>query len=429
MTKNYEDLYNKLKLEYESSKKDNDEICKEYESTIEMLSDSIKEIKKEKEILLQKLSKQEQEQKNLKKEKDSLMNKNKDKIIDIQNLHKQNDRLSEEIQILKVEKNLFDSKIVSLENLIEHLQNKIREFEVLSDDLENQLESALEENITLQTEYETFKQKSGEVLIRKDDEIRDIKNDLINKEKYIQKLQRGNNALLVKNIRNNIKECQSKEEKRRFTILPGSGGLMSSNLLAFQKTLESNNCLNIDGPNEKTNKINQEIPINDNIMKLNNKLKARKTVIIPRLGAFVNLVQKKEKLRKSIVGITNPIKTDNNILSRNNNSHKSLVSNNSFKTLTNKLDDVDEKSDEFSSSEKEFKSLKICKEENFDFISIGKNNKNIENGGNTKFNFCGNELAIIDDLQNILGRVRKRKDKLMNQRTKYIEMRKKLMKN
>ena len=128
-----------------------------------MLSDSIKEIKKEKEILLQKLSKQEQEQKNLKKEKDSLMNKNKDKIIDIQNLHKQNDRLSEEIQILKVEKNLFDSKIVSLENLIEHLQNKIREFEVLSDDLENQLESALEENITLQTEYETFKQKSGEV--------------------------------------------------------------------------------------------------------------------------------------------------------------------------------------------------------------------------------------------------------------------------
>ena len=88
---------------------------------------------------------------------------------------------------MKEEKALFDTKIVSLENDNEHFQNKIREYEALTEDLENQLESALEENITLQTEFETYKQTIGEQLLRKDDEIRDIKNDLLNKDKFIQK--------------------------------------------------------------------------------------------------------------------------------------------------------------------------------------------------------------------------------------------------
>ena len=70
MSLNFEELYNKLKEEYESSKKYNDELCKEYESTIEMLSDSVESFKKEKEILELKLLKLEQDQKNFKKEKE-----------------------------------------------------------------------------------------------------------------------------------------------------------------------------------------------------------------------------------------------------------------------------------------------------------------------------------------------------------------------
>ena len=190
MSENFEELYNKLKQEFESSKKDNDEICKEYESTIEMLSESVENIKREKLVLEQKLSKLEQDQKKFDKEKESLMNKNKDKILDIQNLNKQNDKLTNEINKLKEEKALFDSKIVNLENDNEHLQNKMREYEALADDLENQLETALEENITLQTEFETYKQTVGDEIIRKDEELRDIKNDLLNKEKYIQKLKK-----------------------------------------------------------------------------------------------------------------------------------------------------------------------------------------------------------------------------------------------
>ena len=40
-TENYESLYNNLKEEYEQSKKDNDELFKEYESTIQLLTDSV----------------------------------------------------------------------------------------------------------------------------------------------------------------------------------------------------------------------------------------------------------------------------------------------------------------------------------------------------------------------------------------------------
>ena len=49
--KNYESLYNNLKAEYDQSKKDNDELFKEYESTIQLLTDSVESFKKEKKNL------------------------------------------------------------------------------------------------------------------------------------------------------------------------------------------------------------------------------------------------------------------------------------------------------------------------------------------------------------------------------------------
>jgi len=61
MSQNFEELYNKLKQEFDQSKKDNDEICKEYESTIDMLSESVESFKKEKQSLEQKISKYDQD--------------------------------------------------------------------------------------------------------------------------------------------------------------------------------------------------------------------------------------------------------------------------------------------------------------------------------------------------------------------------------
>ena len=138
-TTDFESLYNNLKEEYDQSKKDNDEICKEYESTIQLLTDSVESIKKEKKDLQLKLSKIENDQKNFKREKENLIKKNKDKMIDIQCLNEQNDKLNELIKKLKEEKTLFDTKIVTMENDIDHYQNKIREYEDFIDELKIQI--------------------------------------------------------------------------------------------------------------------------------------------------------------------------------------------------------------------------------------------------------------------------------------------------
>ena len=415
MSQNFEELYNKLKEEFESSKKDNDELCKEYESTIEMLSESVESFKKEKEILEKKLSKLEQEQKNFKKEKESLMNKNKDKIADIQSLNKQNDRLSNEVKKLREEKKLFDSKIVTLENDNEHFQNKIREYEALAEDLENQLESALEENITLQTEYETFKQTTGDQLIRKDEEIRDIKNDLINKDKFIQKLQRGNNALLVKNIQNNFKEGGNFQERRRFTLLPGAGGGGGNNsLLTFQKMLAAKGLLgNIE--DNYVRKQSDAVKIREtktikNGNNINNKYKARNSLFTPGLGALAKLVNKKEEISKRLRNNNDSGKKEAQLSDNaREKSNQSLQSSNSVfsdkKIAAEKIDEKSEKS-EISGTEKEFTNLKICQEKNFDYI--GSNNIN----GSAQFRILGKEKEILDNMGKILERIKKRKEKL-----------------
>ncbi len=74
-SENYEELYNKLKEDFEQNLKDNEEICKEYETTIQMLTDSAETLKMQKEELEQKLSKIESDQKSFKKEKESLISK------------------------------------------------------------------------------------------------------------------------------------------------------------------------------------------------------------------------------------------------------------------------------------------------------------------------------------------------------------------
>ena len=192
---NFEELYNSLKSEYDQALIENDEICKEYESTIELLKDTLKKT-------------------NIEKEK--LQIKNKEKLDDIQDLTKLNDKLNEDIKKAKEEKKLKESKIVFLENDNEHYQSKIRQFEAIVDDLNAQLESTLEENITLQTEFEIYKQMTSEELMRKDEELQDCRSDIVNKEKIIQQL---NTKKIMKKLEQKMKMAQNSLKKyhRKFS--------------------------------------------------------------------------------------------------------------------------------------------------------------------------------------------------------------------
>ena len=87
MSKDYQKLYDELKAEYDQAQKDNDEICKEYETTIQMLTESVNNYQKDKDSFQSRISQLESDIKKYEKEKESLTNKNKDKIIDIQNLN------------------------------------------------------------------------------------------------------------------------------------------------------------------------------------------------------------------------------------------------------------------------------------------------------------------------------------------------------
>ena len=411
MSQNFEELYNKLKEEYELSKKDNDEICKEYEATIDMLSESVESFKKEKASLEQKISKYDQEFKTIKKEKESLFDKNKEKNSDIQNLNKQNDRLSNEVKRLNEEKALFDSKIVSLENDNEHFQNKIREYEALAEDLENQLESALEENITLQTEFETFKQTTGEQLIRKDDEIRDIKNDLLNKDKFIQRLQtRANNGILLKNVQKSFMETKT-NERRRLTLFPGMKG-EENDLIKFQKNFNNKN-VKFDFGREKQKSVHVKSS------PYNSENKARGSAFMSGLGSLTRLINKKEEMSKSNKVLDTKKKENIYVSQKNKDGNKNLNTQNSFLTdktsRTLQIDEISETSEKEEKKESKEFMWTISQENQIEY-----KNKNINKDSIIKVDTQLNNKykmekgVIIEDLQKILESIRKRKEKLVN---------------
>ena len=412
MSQNFEELYTKLKEEFELSKKDNDEICKEYESTIEMLTESVESFKKEKISLEQKLSKYEIDFKNIKKEKESLSSKNKDKISDIQNLTKQNDRLTNEVKRLKEEKALFDSKIVSLENDNEHCQNKIREYEALAEDLEKQLESALEENITLQTEFETYKQTTGEQLIRKEDEIRDIKNDLLNKDKFIKRFKaREKFGNIMERIHKDIVDNKTKE-KRRFTVFQGLTK-EENDLMKLQK---NNNKGNLFYNSSSENIKNNNSSNNNKINSVQTDNKSRNSMFMSGFGSLSRLNNKKEELNKNIN------KNSNNLQKKENNYNNNKILQKNFftdkKQMSQQIDEISESSDKEEIKEnKTIKkiNLEISKESQVEYKNnnVNKNNKEnelIKLSDKTKIE----KGIIIDDLQKMLDRIRKRKEKLVN---------------
>jgi hypothetical protein len=189
-SKNFEFLYFNLKEEYAQMQKDNDEICKEYESTIQMLTDSIKELQNQRTSLTKKLSQVE-------KEKEKLQDKNREKIIDIQDLNKKNQKLLKEILSIKDKNKEKEHQIVILENDTEHYLKLIRQNDAIIEELNYKLEEALEDNVTIQTEFELYKQMMGEKLLRKSDELKEIKSDMFSKNLMIKKLKDNQNKKYI----------------------------------------------------------------------------------------------------------------------------------------------------------------------------------------------------------------------------------------
>ena len=443
MSTDYEEKYNSLKQEYDQSLAYNDEICKEYELTINTLTESIEKFKIEKANLEEQISKLEKEQKNYEKEKESLVSHNKEKLEDIQNLNKQIEKLKTENKKIKEEKNLIKDKIIALEINNDHCQNKLRQDDELIKDLNSQLESALEENITLQTEFELYKQKSEETLIRKDQEIKDFQNDIINKEKIIQRLnnKRTNNIkelrqkLLLpqdvykqyqRKLSNTICKDDKKEsdkikltEKSKKDNINKSISLLDKMVTPLTETNPQyppkfmeiyRNSLRENGENENSNQQNNNnnnnnsTPTNQDSIKEYDKLKKD-----------ININDSSLIQKKNSDFLDNE---KNNILL----SVKTLKENSIINGDLEGMDLVDEKNnkedneeEENSSCEKKcFEDLVICDEKDFNIIPIKKlMNENKKN----------RDKKLAENLRNMLVRIQKRKDVLIkNQKNNNIKL-------
>jgi len=408
MSQNYEKLYNDLKAECEQIKNDNDEICKEYELTIQMLSDSVNNFQKEKDNLQSQISNLEKEIKKYEKEKESLTNKNKDKILDIQNLNKANEKLKEEMKKILDEKHLTKAKIIALENDNDHFQNKLRQNDALIEDLTNQLESALEENITLQTEFELYKQKNEETLIRKDEEIKDIKNDLSNKEKIINRL--------------NDRRASIRELKQKFQIPTDIMRHYQRKLTTSIPGLKDNLKKQKDRTDDKMDKsvIIEEnkliTPLSNSSTKYPSKfMEIYRKSIGGGNNPLNKMIQKNDSLKKNIDNKILAKNSSNNILSKVNTIKDETILDVDIEDKNEKEDimemdnDNDNDNDSTASDKKCFEDLVICDEKDFNIIPIQKLKHENKKEKNKK---------LVDNLKIMLARIQKRKDVLINNQKK-----------
>ena len=438
MSTDYEKLYNDLKQEHEQSVLDNDEICKEYESTIKMLTDSIESFKKEKTNLENKLSQLEKEQKKSEKEKESLLSKNKDKISDIQNLNKQIDKLKTELKKIKEDKNIVKDKIIALETDNDHYQNKLRQDEALIEDLNSQLESALEENITLQTEFELYKQHNEEALIRKDQEIKDFQNDIVNKEKIIQRLndKRANNIKelkqkllmpqeILKQYQRKLTNTMYKEDKEKIKLNEGLKNDKISSTIIFDKVVTPLTETNPQYPPKFMEIYRKSIREDelDNIdnqsdkNKFNNNITATNQDTIKNSQSLLKDANVNESFLLKKNSSDNIINDNNNPLLKTKTLKEDSIVNGDLEGM-----DMDEKNnkeeneeeDSTASDKKCFEDLVICDEKDFHIIPIKKlMNENKKN----------RDKKLADNLRNMLVRIQKRKDVLIkNQKNNNLKL-------
>ena len=353
-------------------------------------------------------------------------------------MNKQIDKLKTELKKIKEDKNIVKDKIIALETDNDHYQNKLRQDEALIEDLNSQLESALEENITLQTEFELYKQNNEEALIRKDQEIKDFQNDIVNKEKIIQRLndKRANNIKelkqkllmpqeILKQYQRKLTNTMYKENKEKIKLNEGLKNDQISSTIIFDKVVTPLTETNPQYPPKFMEIYRKSIREDelDNIDNQSDKNKFNNNITATNQDTIKN---SQSLLKDANVNDSFLLKkhSSDNIMNDNNNPL--------LKTKTLKEDsivngdlegmDMDEKNnkeeneeeDSTASDKKCFEDLVICDEKDFHIIPIKKlMNENKKN----------RDKKLADNLRNMLVRIQKRKDVLIkNQKNNNLKL-------
>ena len=133
--------------------------------------------------------------------------------------------------------------MVNLENDNEKYIEKIREYEYKIEDLKGKLENSMEDLITLQTEYEEYKNKSEEIIEKLKKKLEDEKNnnDVLKKNKINNEDKKDdfdNNCYDDNNPKNRINRAYSVIIKNSFDNIINRMKKRKEEIIKFKQSIQ-----------------------------------------------------------------------------------------------------------------------------------------------------------------------------------------------
>ena len=276
----FKETINRLTNDYKDYRTECDEICKEYEETIQLLSESLDKEKLLNTKLINEKEKIKIDYDKSLKELEKLKEKNKEKIKDIEILNNKYEKLQTQLNSSNKEETTLKSNMVKLEIDNEHYLNKIHQYEEEVADLKDKLETYIENLTITQTDYEEYRSK-------KEEEIERLKQQL-------QEEKINVNVLIKKNTKE-----QNAKDKNEDKV--GENGLERK--LSWNEENDDNEF----GPKKHSSKKIKNILINEEDEKERERLlesgkgRVSRTMTIQKInynygGVIANLKQRRERL-------------------------------------------------------------------------------------------------------------------------------------
>jgi len=205
--KGLKEALNKLTIEYNDYRNECDEIFKEYEETIQLLSDSLNNIKIENSKYNKEKEEIKKDNERINKELEKSRGKNKEKIRELEILTNKYEQLQSQFKSINKKETTLKSKLVTLETDNDHYINKIHQYEEEVTDLKESLENYIENLITVQTDFDDYKNK-------KEEEIERLKKQLQEEKSNVRVLMLKNKNDNNVNKANEYDETLKKEDRK-----------------------------------------------------------------------------------------------------------------------------------------------------------------------------------------------------------------------
>ena len=214
-------VLNQVITEYADYRIECDEICKEYEETIQLLTDSLEKYKSKIKKLNNEKEKMKIEKEKLIRELEKSREKNKEKIKDIEILNNKIDELESKFNSIGKKETTLKSKVVTLETDNDHYLNKIHQYEEEVTDLKDNLENTIENLIMTQNDFEKYKNKKEEELERLKLKLQEEKGTvraLMSQKKLLKHSRLKSSINLKKNEDNDeLEETKIEVAKRKLS--------------------------------------------------------------------------------------------------------------------------------------------------------------------------------------------------------------------